>query len=91
MTKANSSGTMCEQGRFRMGWKSPLERKADPELAPSGHRCDTCKSHYLKEIPNRNGGASPNYSPYCGHPQAYGEYGHATRSSAVCGHWERKP
>lgn len=91
MTKANRSGTMCEQIRFRMGWKSPSELKANPELVPAGRRCNTCKHHYLKEIPNRDGGASPNYSPYCGHPHAYGEFGHATRASAVCDKWEWMP
>lgn len=91
MTKACSSGTMCEQIRFRMGWKSPTERKANPELALSGKRCDTCKHYDLKEIPNRDGGASPNYSPYCRHPHAYGEFGHATRATAVCDKWEMKP
>lgn len=90
MTKACSSGTMCEQIRFRMGWKAPSERTSS-ERALSGRRCDTCKHHYLKEIPNRDGGASPNCSPYCGHPHAYGEFGHATRESAVCDKWEWKP
>lgn len=89
MTKANSSGTMCEQIRFRMGWKSPSERTLQERTGPK--RCATCKHHYLKEIPNRDGGAAPNYSPYCGHPHAYGEFGHATRATAICDKWEWKP
>lgn len=88
--KADRMGTYTEQVRFRMGWKAPSERTSS-ERALSGRRCDTCKHHYLKEIPNRDGGASPNYSPYCGHPHAYGEFGHATRESAVCDKWEWKP
>ena len=88
--KADRMGTHTEQVRFRMGWKSPTERKADAALALSGKRCETCKSQYLKEIPSREGGG-PNYSPYCGHPHAAGEFGHATRESAVCDRWELKP
>lgn len=87
MTTANRSGTMCEQVRFRMGYKSPAERKA--EGITDTHVCCNCKSHYVKEIPSRDGGC-PNYSSYCGHPHAYGEFGHATRATGSCDKWERK-
>lgn len=87
--KADRMGTYTEQVRARMGWLSPSQRSAS-DRALSGRRCDTCKSHFLKEIPNRDGGC-PNYSPYCGHPHAGGEYGHATRESACCDRWELKP
>jgi len=84
--KADRNGTWIEQVRARMGWKSPKERKGDgkPHVA-----CNTCKYLWLKEIPNRDG-ACPNYSPYCGHPQASGEFGHTTREAAICDHWSLK-
>lgn len=85
--KADRMGTHTEQVRARMGWKSPKERKA-LGLADS-HVCAYCHFFWLKEIPNRDGGCS-NYSPYCAHPQAAGEYGYATRETAFCDKWERK-
>lgn len=86
--KADRMGTHTEQVRFRMGWQSPAERKALGAAAPDGV-CINCKHHYLKEIPNRDGGAASNYSTYCGHPHAAGEFGHATRDTAHCDRYER--
>lgn len=85
--KADRNGTWTEQVRANMGWKSPAQAKAE------GGRtfCENCKFHWLKESPNRDGGASGNYSSYCGHPRAAGDKGHATRQGARCNHWEMKP
>lgn len=84
--KADINGAWTEQVRARMGWKSAAQVRAG-----GGHRtCDGCKYHWLKESPNRDGGASGNYSPYCGHPHAAGEKGHATRQGACCDRWEMK-
>lgn len=86
--KADRMGTHTEQVRARMGWKSPAElRAAGTDVAPGV--CSNCNRFWLKEIPNRDGGCS-NTSPYCGHPHAAGEFGHATRQSARCDRWEGK-
>jgi hypothetical protein len=84
--KADLNGTWTEQVRARMGWKSPVQ----VGIAGGDKECVGCRHHWLKESPNRDGGASGNYSSYCGHPRAAGEKGHATRQGACCDHWEKK-
>lgn len=86
--KADRMGTHTEQIRFRMGWKSPTERKAAGVIDIKV--CANCRHYWSKEIPNRDGGCA-NYSPYCGHTWAAGEQGHATRDTASCDKWELKP
>lgn len=88
--KADSNGTPTEKVRARMGWMSPAQRKAGAFSDEARLTCAKCKYFWLKEIPSRDGGC-PNFSPYCGHPHAAGERGHATRESAVCDRWEMKP
>lgn len=56
----------------------------------AANACRTCRLFYLKEVPSRIG-AADSTSPYCGHPHAAGEMGHATRDGAVCDRWELKP
>jgi hypothetical protein len=88
--KADRMGTWTEQVRARMGWMSPAQRKASAAPGELRLTCSGCKHFYLKEIPNRDGGVG-NCSPYCGHPDAAGRMGHATRESALCDRWEMKP
>lgn len=85
--KADPMGSYTEQVRARMGWKSPAQLR-HAEVPPG--LCRTCNYFYLKEIPNRDGGCC-NSSPYCGHPMSPGKAGHATRESARCDRWGRKP
>lgn len=85
--KADQHGTASEKARANMGWKSPSERKVAGVIDTK--YCVNCHYRWAKETPNRDGGC-PNYSSYCGHPQAAGERGHATRDTASCAKWERK-
>jgi len=89
--KADRMGTYTEQVRARMGWISPTARKAAGKNDTKV--CINCNWVWQKEIPNRDGGCG-NYSTYCGHPAAGGHDhvgGHATRDTASCDKWERKP
>lgn len=88
--KADRMGTWTEQVRFRMGWKSPSERKVLGKT--DSNVCVNCHWFFAKEIPNRDGGCA-NYSSYCGHPTSGGHDhagGHATRDTASCDNWARK-
>lgn len=83
--KANSCGTMVEQYRARLGWKSATERKAcgaDPEKV-----CRGCQ-HFVSE-PYTNGDGGVSLALRCWHPTVGGA-GFATRETAGCDAWERK-
>lgn len=84
--KADSCGTYTEQIRARMGWKSPAQIKALVTVPEA--RCSGCRYFHLKRIEKGDGSVS--FSPYCRHPQAGGNDGHATRETALCNCWERK-
>ena len=85
--KADPKGTRSERARDDRGWKSPAQVRAE------GGRscCENCKYYWLKETPSRDGGASGNYLPYCGHRITAGESGDPTRQGARCDYWEMKP
>lgn len=85
--KADLNGTRSERARAARNWKSPAQVRA------AGGRCccKNCKHIWFKETPNRDGGASGNYLPYCGHRHTAGEFGDATREGASCIYWDVKP
>jgi len=82
--KADLNGTRSERARADRNWKSPAQIKGSRSL------CENCKHFWLKETPSRDGGASGNYLPYCGHPHTAGEFGDPTRHGARCDQWEMK-
>lgn len=85
--KADPCGGYTEQVRARFGWKTRSQLAA--EKASPDRRCGTCHFRHLKKINKADGGVD--FSPYCGHQQASGEEGFATRESSCCDKWERRP
>ncbi|MFZ4539276.1 hypothetical protein [Propionivibrio sp.] len=75
--KANSCGTMVEQARFKMGFKTAKERKADG--ADPAKNCAICEYHDTKEYTTSEGGCG--LSLRCGHRDSGG---FTTRHSAGC-------
>lgn len=84
--KADPYGTHVEQFRYYMGWKPRAQIVA--EGGDLERCCGACRSRWFKEIDRRDGGKG--VSPYCGHVEAGGVTGHATRESATCKYWAPK-
>lgn len=82
--KADLKGTPAEQARARMGWKPRAQI-----LAEGGDitlRCERCRYRRLDRKRTRD--ERVDFASVCSHPAAAGDYGHATRESATCKHWE---
>ena len=82
--KADPTGTPAERARALMGWKPRAQILADG--GDLSRCCGTCNSRRLKRVPRKDGGVD--FSSICVHFDAGGIYGHATRESATCNHWE---
>lgn len=80
--KANTCGTMNEQIRVRIGWKSLTDRKACG--ADLGKCCSNCK-YFMSEM-YTTGDESRNVRFRCMLPEA----GFSTRASAGCNKFERR-
>ena len=85
--KADPNGSLIEQSRARMGWKSRAQILADG--GDLSRCCGACTSRWLKRVQRKDGGVD--FSSMCGHRDAGGIYGHATRESATCNRWELRP
>ena len=81
--KADPKGTPVEQARARMGWKPRAQILADG--GDITRRCERCRFRWLDRIFVTERVA---FASVCGHPDAAGDHGHATRESATCNHWE---
>lgn len=85
--KADPNGTRAEQARSRMGWMTATQARIAGIRAD--RRCSNCRSRFLKEGSRGDGGLI--VSSRCGHIEAGGIDGHATRENCACRRWERKP
>lgn len=86
--KANSCGTMVEQSRARMGWKTATERKATYQIGDDPAKtCRGCK--FFSVVPYKKSDESFGLALRCIHLRASGD-GFATRETAGCDAWERK-
>lgn len=86
--KADAFGTMTEQARARMGWKTDAQRKAAGET-PDGKSCNSCDYSEIRLVMRRD--ESIGGSLRCAHPLAPGRGGMATRATAICKEFLRTP
>lgn len=77
--KANSCGTMTEQQRFRMGWRTSTENKAKPGPV---RKCALCRFFASVSYDTKDGGCG--ISARCENVAG----GFTTRETAGCDKWE---
>lgn len=82
--KADPKGTPAERARALMGWKPRAQILADG--GDITRRCERCRFRWLDR--KRTHDERVDFASVCGHPDAAGDHGHATRESATCNHWE---
>lgn len=83
--KANPYGTMVEQSRAKLGWKTATERKACG--ADTEKTCRGCQ--FFSAEPYKKSDESFRIALRCIHIRTSGD-GFATRETAGCDAWERK-
>ena len=94
MIGAESKAPIIRSGNtgkiWAINWEQLIQMARDAGVDADGgdltRRCERCRFRWLDR--KRTHDERVDFASVCGHPDAAGDHGHATRESATCNHWE---